>query len=449
MAARKVSSSQASSGNASSAPSSLPPRPNLDQLKHQAKDLLKSHRAGNARGCVVLRRLPKLADVSDAGLLAAAVTLNDAQFALAKEYGFENWEALKRHVEAQTATGGIRKDGNATWIEGVPVLRWGQRKDCTFAAGLESATAVSSRPFSYVDFMAGSALAFRTRWHEGRCPSCTVGEMPEEANAVRKTTGWHIGWKTGAGGADMERFTGDIRQSLDAGMPVLVYPPDLNIAVAYGYADEGRVLLLRDYMHGDRERRIPVRELGFLLGFLTDRNDALPEREALAFTLRLAILHWKRGIFHEGPADYFYGVAAYRRWADDLGRAASLSEEDRRKLFFLTWLNFNTIVDARATAETYLREKARSLGGEPGALLDRAAALYARQNAHLGGILNAKDAFLGPWSRRKFEDWTEEVRQRERDCLDAMSAQEAEAVLALEKALASLESAKQREEQPS
>ncbi len=445
MAAGNPSSPQASSGNA---PSALPPRPNLSQLKHQAKDLLKSHRAGDARGCAVLRRLPKMVDASDADLLAADVTLNDAQFALARDYGFGNWEAMKRHVESQSAKGGLRKDGGTTWIDGVPVLRWGRRKDCTFAGGLESATSVSRRPFSYVGFMAGSALAFRTRWHEGWCASCTVGEMPEESNAVRKTTGWKVDWKVGKGGADMERFTEEIRQSLDAGMPVLVYPPDLNIAVAYGYTDEGRVLLLRDYMHGDKYRRLPVRELGFLLGFLTDRNDALPEREALAFILKQAILNWKRGIFHEGPADYFYGVAAYRRWADDLQRAAALSEEDRKKLFFLTWLSFNTIVDARAAAETYLREKAKSLGGEPAALLDRAATLYARQNAFLTGILNAKDAFLGPWTRKKFEDWTEEVRQRERGSIEAMSTQEAEAVGVLEKALSSMESAKQDEGNP-
>ena len=81
-------------------PRALPPRPNLDQLKHQAKDVLKAHHAGDAPACGVLRRVPKLAGASDAELLAAAVTLNDAQFALAQEYGFKNWGALKRHMES-------------------------------------------------------------------------------------------------------------------------------------------------------------------------------------------------------------------------------------------------------------------------------------------------------------------------------------------------------------
>jgi hypothetical protein len=84
-------------------PRALPSRPSLDQLKHQAKDVLKAHHAGDAAACGILRRLPKLAAACDAELLAAAVTLNDAQFALALEYGFRNWSALKRHVKSAGA----------------------------------------------------------------------------------------------------------------------------------------------------------------------------------------------------------------------------------------------------------------------------------------------------------------------------------------------------------
>ncbi len=57
------------------APKQLPPRPNLDQLKRQAKELL---HAGKAP------------------------TLHDAQTMLAREYGFKSWNALHDHVEALT-----------------------------------------------------------------------------------------------------------------------------------------------------------------------------------------------------------------------------------------------------------------------------------------------------------------------------------------------------------
>ena len=57
----------------SASPSALPPRPSLEQLRKQAKD-----RLGTMPGA-------KLAD---------------AQFALARDYGFESWPKLVRHVEA-------------------------------------------------------------------------------------------------------------------------------------------------------------------------------------------------------------------------------------------------------------------------------------------------------------------------------------------------------------
>src|SRR3954470_10594070 len=54
--------------------SELPPRPNLDQLKRQARELQ--------------RRSP------------AGMTLADAQLAIARDYGFASWARLKRHVES-------------------------------------------------------------------------------------------------------------------------------------------------------------------------------------------------------------------------------------------------------------------------------------------------------------------------------------------------------------
>ena len=53
---------------------SLPPRPNLDQLKRQAKERL--------------RRQPQLG------------RLRDAQRTIAEEYGFASWDALRSHVES-------------------------------------------------------------------------------------------------------------------------------------------------------------------------------------------------------------------------------------------------------------------------------------------------------------------------------------------------------------
>ena len=59
------------------APQQLPSRPNLDQLKRQAKELKRS----------------------------AAIPLHEAQTRLAREYGFASWNKLRAAVEARTADG--------------------------------------------------------------------------------------------------------------------------------------------------------------------------------------------------------------------------------------------------------------------------------------------------------------------------------------------------------
>jgi ankyrin repeat protein len=77
---------------------SLPSRPNLDQLKHQAKERL--------------QREPHLG------------RLRDAQRAIAQEYGFDSWDALRDHVTSRSGSGSaaiIKPDelesaeGRETW----------------------------------------------------------------------------------------------------------------------------------------------------------------------------------------------------------------------------------------------------------------------------------------------------------------------------------------------
>ncbi len=79
---------------------SLPQRPDLDQLRRQAKDLLKAQKKGDPEVCSVLRHLHRFSRASDADIISADVKLNEVQFALALEHGFSSWNALKQHIEA-------------------------------------------------------------------------------------------------------------------------------------------------------------------------------------------------------------------------------------------------------------------------------------------------------------------------------------------------------------
>jgi len=81
----------------SESPSRLPARPSLEQLRKQAKELLRDFRAGDAAAAKRFRAIsPRFTDTDP----AEAVTLADAQFVLAREHGFERWAMLVRHVEA-------------------------------------------------------------------------------------------------------------------------------------------------------------------------------------------------------------------------------------------------------------------------------------------------------------------------------------------------------------
>src|SRR3954468_24037380 len=72
----------------------LPPRPNLEHLKKQAKALLEAF--GRGDGAVV----EKFRALREASKKASPPKLADAQWLIAREYGFASWAKLKGHVES-------------------------------------------------------------------------------------------------------------------------------------------------------------------------------------------------------------------------------------------------------------------------------------------------------------------------------------------------------------
>jgi ankyrin repeat protein len=78
--------------------SDLPARPDLDQLRHQAKDLLRAARAGDPAATARVRAV------------SGGMTLTSAQLAVAREYGFASWPQLKAEVDARTMDLGRQVD---------------------------------------------------------------------------------------------------------------------------------------------------------------------------------------------------------------------------------------------------------------------------------------------------------------------------------------------------
>src|SRR4030095_10540138 len=78
-------------------PKSLPARPNLEQLKNQAKDLLKQYLAAEPDA---VERVRQVSPKSRGSSAKKPFRLHDAQLVIALEYGFVSWRKLKQHVES-------------------------------------------------------------------------------------------------------------------------------------------------------------------------------------------------------------------------------------------------------------------------------------------------------------------------------------------------------------
>ncbi|MEM6820655.1 MAG: ankyrin repeat domain-containing protein [Verrucomicrobiota bacterium] len=79
---------------------SLPVRPSLDQLKHQAKDLLKAYQSQEPEATQRFHNAhPDFRDSSLQKKQQRKFGLSDSQCVLAREYGFESWSKLKVEVQ--------------------------------------------------------------------------------------------------------------------------------------------------------------------------------------------------------------------------------------------------------------------------------------------------------------------------------------------------------------
>lgn len=79
----------------------LPARPDLEQLRKQAKDLLKSHKSGDPEAQRRFREHhPEFSSASPQNLPATGASLTDAQLVLAREHGFPSWPKFRDHVES-------------------------------------------------------------------------------------------------------------------------------------------------------------------------------------------------------------------------------------------------------------------------------------------------------------------------------------------------------------
>jgi ankyrin repeat protein len=98
----------------------LPTRPNLEQYRKQAKDLLAAHRAAEPSALERIKHHhPTLHKLSLSEISTAPFALTDAQLILAREHSFESWPKFAAHIETITLIRNVAelKDPVAAFIE--------------------------------------------------------------------------------------------------------------------------------------------------------------------------------------------------------------------------------------------------------------------------------------------------------------------------------------------
>jgi hypothetical protein len=405
--------------------SALPDRPSMEFLRKLAKDRLAESRQSNP-----------------------AARLFEAQLQIAREHGFASWRELAAHV-GEMSPASLRRTDGRVWIEGIPALTWSGNGSTTYAGALELILRVIGPAHSYTRLLGDSGLAFRMRWWSSEdgissCPSSPVGEFSPWTDIAARSIGWKMRWKTHLMGitrddhADMSIFRQDVVTSIDAGLPLLTYAKSWDIGIVYGYEEEGRRLLVRDY-YVDKECVIGVHETRGLFAFFEDQTSVPSWEESSRIGIANGLEYWSHvPTSHRRnnlAGAYHYGLDAYERWIDMLGRTGDLAGETHQKLNHVSFWTHTVLHDARLKAADYLREAMMLYPAESRAAILSAADFYQRAGEISGEAMRGKRLFQVHWGGRGLEAWTPSVRKEEIALLEKVRSLDERAISALRSAV--------------
>jgi uncharacterized glyoxalase superfamily protein PhnB len=97
--------------------------PNLENLKKQAKLILRWHRERHYPVAAQIREcLPRFLNMPDSDILAASFKLSDAQEMVARQQGFDSWQALKTGLSTTSSANVKSTPSKATIVGAEPQL---------------------------------------------------------------------------------------------------------------------------------------------------------------------------------------------------------------------------------------------------------------------------------------------------------------------------------------
>jgi hypothetical protein len=433
----------------------LPLRPDFTQLRHQAKDLRRAHGRRESAACPVLRRLRRFASASEADILAQPLALHEAQYALAMEYGFASWNALKRYVEKVSGRPSpVRREKDRTYVAGLekhPIASGDCEHENSVLACLAGVMAALGEDMSYEYLTGASGAAFRVQLHQPNwCPSAACAPCGYDCvPGAMKVTGCRMTWidtqRDGKWlGDGVEKAVRAVAANVDRGVPVILAGKEAGLIV--GYHTDGK-LVVRPYAYEEEGYKdaevfgaagalpaalndlVAANDWAWGVGVIEPEDVPQDRREAVANSLRLAV----RLATTERFGEYLSGFAALRQWADGLmeeSRFAGLTDENWFGIAHANGYCYGCLWASRKTAEKYLREAAAEYKGAVPKQLLEIAELYKQVHQEVGRKRPEYDCAwsLMPWRIGSAAKWTSAMRRTEAETLRAVLALEQQAV---------------------
>jgi hypothetical protein len=427
----------------------LPPRPDFAQLKHQAKDLLRAHERKDASACcTVLRRLRQFAAADEAAILARPLALHEAQYALAMEYGFASWNALKRHVEKVLGRPSpLRRENGRTYVAGLEKLPTACRNSVITC--IVGAMEAMGEDISYEYLMGACGGAFRVQLHQPNwCPSAAcAGPGYNLIPGAMKITGYRLTSmpvtfmptgheKQGTELAQaIELARPAMTASIERGVPALFDSEECGLIV--GYKDDGQ-RIVRPY--GEAEGYVDTDKWPWGVGIIEPEDVAMDRHTAVVNSLHLAVTLAKTERF----GNYLSGFKALEQWSEELldeSRFADLKEHNWFQVGLANGYCYGSFYTDRVTAEAYLRDVADDYEDPIRSELLAVADTYKQVHQGLGRKRAEYECAwsLQPWFIGGPAKWTPAMRRAESQALREALALERQGISQIERVLTRLD----------
>jgi len=411
----------------------LPLGANLEHLKGEAKSLLKARARGDASTCPVFRRLRRFAQADDSQILSAAVTLTEAQFALALDYGLKSWDELRKVVMTNRPleTSDVPPSPRALRIPDPPASRGGSRFTRTF----EMAFRYCGVPCDYDTLAGDSGQAFILQADSQHTPYGPWGDDVKELDlgwwplagwgamfrldflsraygiALRSLPLDREAWRADWAGHFRQHHQAAIAEALQAERPVVAVE---NVTWLVTGIDDGTPPLLGQ---ASCDPVAHVRRLGqfpwtvVVPGDMFEPMDrAAADEEALAFAVSL---HDER--FREFSSDCPFqvsrskssGKASFALWA------ALLRDSERCGPVYYSGNVVECMKLNRRSVPPYLRQMATRHGRFIAGPLETAAELYESVLERLDKADTSHEAFATATGRETLATLVEELAKTE------------------------------------